>query len=67
MTLGGEEAQEYQEHFSKVSLYGQGQFNSLLKKIEASNGYGPCHFDPITLDGTQIDRLRKQYSRGACR
>lgn len=57
----------YIRNFNKVYNYGTGQFTGLLQEISGQRGYGPCHFQPISLTPAQVNKLRASYARGACR
>jgi len=62
----------YRNNFQKISRYGDDgngssdRFHQLLDEIRAQDGRAPCLFQPITLTGQELDRLRRAYRSGAC-
>lgn len=67
LLLKGEQTPSYLQNFNKILNYREGELSDLVKEIESQNGYGPCHFSPITLTGKNISKVKRQFARGACR
>ena len=56
----------YNDKFAALWELGSGSYESLLDSVQQADGQGPCNFSPLSLTPERLQRLRDQFTDGAC-